>query len=70
MASFCRIANKSSHLPCTLSALEEQTFLFQLQLQDKAEDESSEVINPQSLSTCESKFCGRAIITNACTTLR
>ncbi|XP_030578933.1 microtubule-associated protein 11-like isoform X1 [Archocentrus centrarchus] len=42
MASFCRIDNKSSHLPCTLSALEEQTFLFQLQLQDKAEEESSE----------------------------
>ncbi|KAL4007623.1 hypothetical protein ACER0C_001475 [Sarotherodon galilaeus] len=41
MASFCRIDNKSSHLPCMLSALEEQTFIFQLQLQEKEEQQSS-----------------------------
>ncbi|XP_069033957.1 trafficking protein particle complex subunit 14 [Embiotoca jacksoni] len=42
MASFCRIDSRSSHLPSMLSALEEQNFLFQLQLQDKAEEDSSE----------------------------
>uniref|UniRef100_A0AAZ1XIM1 Microtubule associated protein 11 n=1 Tax=Oreochromis aureus TaxID=47969 RepID=A0AAZ1XIM1_OREAU len=41
MASFCRIDNRSSHLPCMLSALEEQTFMFQLQLQEKEEQQSS-----------------------------
>uniref|UniRef100_A0A3B4FQ30 Microtubule associated protein 1 n=1 Tax=Pundamilia nyererei TaxID=303518 RepID=A0A3B4FQ30_9CICH len=41
MASFCRLDNKSSHLPCMLSALEEQTFIFQLQLQEKEEQQSS-----------------------------
>lgn len=41
-ASFYRIDNESSRLPSMLSALEEQNFLFQLQLQDKAEEESSE----------------------------
>ncbi|CAI5677405.1 unnamed protein product [Oreochromis niloticus] len=41
MASFCRIDNKPSHLPCMLSALEEQTFMFQLQLQEKEEQQSS-----------------------------
>lgn len=44
MASFCRIDSESSRLPTTLSALEEQNFLFQLQLQDKAEEDSSEVL--------------------------
>lgn len=43
MASFYRIDSKSSRLPSMLSALEEQNFLFQLQLQDKAEEDSSEV---------------------------
>lgn len=43
MASFCRIDNESSRLPSMLSALEEQNFLFQLQLQDKEEEDSSEV---------------------------
>ncbi|XP_027132014.1 uncharacterized protein C7orf43 homolog [Larimichthys crocea] len=42
MASFYRIDSKSSRLPSMLSALEEQNFLFQLQLQDKAEEDSSE----------------------------
>lgn len=42
MASFYRIDSKSSRLPSVLSALEEQNFLFQLQLQDKAEEDSSE----------------------------
>ncbi|XP_040887245.1 trafficking protein particle complex subunit 14 isoform X2 [Toxotes jaculatrix] len=42
MASFCRIGSKSSCLPCKLSTLEEQNFLFQLQLQNKAEEDSSE----------------------------
>ncbi|XP_070786352.1 trafficking protein particle complex subunit 14 [Enoplosus armatus] len=41
-ASFYRIDSKSSRLPSVLSALEEQNFLFQLQLQDKAEEDSSE----------------------------
>nr|XP_019955603.1 PREDICTED: uncharacterized protein C7orf43 homolog isoform X2 [Paralichthys olivaceus] len=42
MASFYRIDSESSRLPSTLSALEQQNFLFQLQLQNKAEDDSSE----------------------------
>lgn len=46
MASFYRIDNESSRLPSMLSALEEQNFLFQLQLQDKEEDDSSEVRRP------------------------
>ncbi|KAM7365921.1 hypothetical protein PAMP_015399 [Pampus punctatissimus] len=43
MASFYRVDNKSLRLPSMLSALEEQNFLFQLQLQDKAEEDSSEM---------------------------
>lgn len=42
VASFCRVDSKSSQLPSMLSSLEEQNFLFQLQLQDKAEEDSSE----------------------------
>uniref|UniRef100_UPI0037E8C5EC trafficking protein particle complex subunit 14 n=1 Tax=Semicossyphus pulcher TaxID=241346 RepID=UPI0037E8C5EC len=42
MASFCRIDSESSRLPSMLSALEEQNFLFQLQLKDTEENESSE----------------------------
>ncbi|XP_033507586.2 trafficking protein particle complex subunit 14 isoform X2 [Epinephelus lanceolatus] len=42
VASFYRIDSESSRLPSMLSALEEQNFLFQLQLQDKAEEDSSE----------------------------
>ncbi|XP_023261126.1 uncharacterized protein C7orf43 homolog [Seriola lalandi dorsalis] len=42
MASFYRMDSESSRLPSRLSALEEQNFLFQLQLQNKAEEDSSE----------------------------
>uniref|UniRef100_A0A8C8IH33 Microtubule associated protein 11 n=1 Tax=Oncorhynchus tshawytscha TaxID=74940 RepID=A0A8C8IH33_ONCTS len=42
MASFHRMNSSSSHLPSMLSALEEQNFLFQLQLRDQPEEESSE----------------------------
>uniref|UniRef100_A0A672YLD1 Microtubule associated protein 11 n=1 Tax=Sphaeramia orbicularis TaxID=375764 RepID=A0A672YLD1_9TELE len=42
VASFCRVDSKSSRLPSMLSSLEEHNFLFQLQLQDKAEEDSSE----------------------------
>ncbi|CAJ1086483.1 microtubule-associated protein 11 [Xyrichtys novacula] len=42
MASFCRIDSESSRLPSMLSALEEQNFLFQLQLQNTEEEDSSE----------------------------
>ncbi|XP_071001307.1 trafficking protein particle complex subunit 14-like, partial [Oncorhynchus clarkii lewisi] len=42
MASFHIMNSSSSHLPSMLSALEEQNFLFQLQLRDQPEEESSE----------------------------
>ncbi|CAB1426148.1 unnamed protein product [Pleuronectes platessa] len=42
MASFYRIDSESSRLPSTLGALEQQNFLFQLQLQNKPEEDSSE----------------------------
>ncbi|KAL7880209.1 hypothetical protein SRHO_G00024630 [Serrasalmus rhombeus] len=42
MASFYRMDSESSQLPSTLSALEEQNFLFQLQLSDQAQDDSNE----------------------------
>ncbi|KAM9827891.1 trafficking protein particle complex subunit 14 [Neosynchiropus ocellatus] len=42
MASFCRVMSESSRLPSMLSSLEEQNFLFRLQLQDKDEEDSSE----------------------------
>ncbi|XP_076000160.1 trafficking protein particle complex subunit 14 [Genypterus blacodes] len=42
MASFYRLDNQSSRLPSMLSALEEQNFLFQLQLQDKEDDDTSQ----------------------------
>ncbi|XP_041634649.1 trafficking protein particle complex subunit 14 isoform X2 [Cheilinus undulatus] len=42
MASFCRMDSESSRLPSMLSALEEQNFLFQLQLQNTEEEDSSE----------------------------
>ncbi|XP_020328243.1 microtubule-associated protein 11-like [Oncorhynchus kisutch] len=44
MASFHRMNSSSSHLPSMLSALEEQNFLFQLQLRDQPEEESSEAL--------------------------
>ncbi|KAF3836690.1 hypothetical protein F7725_004154, partial [Dissostichus mawsoni] len=46
VASFCRIDSGSLRLPSMLSALEEQNFLFQLQLQDTAEEYSSEWFTP------------------------
>ncbi|KAK2852097.1 hypothetical protein Q5P01_008373 [Channa striata] len=42
MASFCRADGESSRLPSTLSALEEQNFLFRLNLQNKAGEDTSE----------------------------
>uniref|UniRef100_W5KX01 Trafficking protein particle complex subunit 14 n=1 Tax=Astyanax mexicanus TaxID=7994 RepID=W5KX01_ASTMX len=42
MASFYRMDSESSHLPSMLSALEEQNFLFQMQLSDQAQDDSNE----------------------------
>ncbi|TNM93379.1 hypothetical protein fugu_001555 [Takifugu bimaculatus] len=41
MATFYRIKSEASPLPSVLSALEEQNFLFQLQLQDQGEEDSS-----------------------------
>lgn len=73
MASFCRIDNKSSHLPCMLSALEEQTFIFQLQLQEKEEQQSSKVRrhNGECVLTflkpvrfCENKFSAKLKLPN------
>ncbi|XP_062240023.1 trafficking protein particle complex subunit 14 [Platichthys flesus] len=49
MASFYRIDSESSRLPSTLSALEQQNFLFQLQLQNKPEEDSSEGSNVDML---------------------
>lgn len=43
MATFYLIKSEASPLPSTLSALEEQNFLFQLQLQDNGEKDSSVV---------------------------
>lgn len=43
MASFYRMDSESSHLPSMLSALEEQNFLFQLQLNNQPQDDSNEV---------------------------
>ncbi|TNN45187.1 putative protein C7orf43 [Liparis tanakae] len=45
---------ESSSLPSTLSALEEHNFLFQLQLQDKARGDSSEVLTVRYISSCYS----------------
>ncbi|CAL8241746.1 unnamed protein product [Merluccius merluccius] len=42
MDSFQRVASESSRLPSMLSALEEQNFLFQLQLRDRTEEDSDE----------------------------
>ncbi|KAM6949421.1 trafficking protein particle complex subunit 14 [Aplochiton taeniatus] len=42
MASFYRVDGESSRLPSMLSALEEQNFLFQLQLREQSEEDSSE----------------------------
>lgn len=58
MASFYRMDSESSHLPSMLSALEEQNFLFQLQLNNQPQDDSNEV-GCQSLC---STLCGKIII--------
>ncbi|KAL2094605.1 hypothetical protein ACEWY4_009324 [Coilia grayii] len=42
MASFCRMESLTCRLPSMLSSLEEHDFLFQLQLSDKAQDDSTE----------------------------
>lgn len=42
MASFYRVDSESSRLPSMLSALEEQNFLFHLQLREQSEEDSSE----------------------------
>lgn len=43
MATFYHVKSEVSPLPSMLSALEEQNFLFQLQLQDQGEEDSSVV---------------------------
>ncbi|XP_054457319.1 trafficking protein particle complex subunit 14 [Anoplopoma fimbria] len=53
VASFHRMNGDSSRLPSTLSALEEQNFLFQLQLQDKAEEDSSEGLEVQLVAVLQ-----------------
>lgn len=57
MASFYRMDSESSHLPSTLSALEEQNFLFQLQLSNQPQDDSNEV-GRHSLPLCDTVLCG------------
>ncbi|XP_075943213.1 trafficking protein particle complex subunit 14 isoform X1 [Anarhichas minor] len=53
VASFYRMDGESSRLPSTLSALEEHNFLFQLQLQDKAEEDSSEGLEVQLVAVLQ-----------------
>ncbi|XP_034413112.1 microtubule-associated protein 11 isoform X3 [Cyclopterus lumpus] len=53
VASFYRMDGESSRLPSTLSALEEQNFLFQLQLQDKAEEDSSAGLEVQLVAVLQ-----------------
>ncbi|XP_040038131.2 trafficking protein particle complex subunit 14 [Gasterosteus aculeatus] len=53
VASFCRMDGESSCLPSTLSALEEHNFLFQLQLQDKAKEDSSEGLEVQMVAVLQ-----------------
>ena len=43
MASFFRMDSTSNPLPSMLSALEEQNFLFQLQLNDQPQEDTNEV---------------------------
>ncbi|XP_069776048.1 trafficking protein particle complex subunit 14 isoform X2 [Narcine bancroftii] len=42
VASFCRMNGTSSHLPTRLSTLEEQAFLFQLQLNERPQEDAKE----------------------------
>ncbi|XP_068569749.1 trafficking protein particle complex subunit 14 isoform X2 [Cebidichthys violaceus] len=53
VASFCRMDGESSRLPSMLSALEEHNFLFQLQLQDRAEEDSSEGLEVQLVAVLQ-----------------
>ncbi|XP_034532877.1 microtubule-associated protein 11 [Notolabrus celidotus] len=53
MAAFCRIDSESSRLPSMLSALEEQSFLFQLQLQDTEEEDSCEGLEVQLVAVLQ-----------------
>ncbi|XP_068444505.1 trafficking protein particle complex subunit 14 isoform X2 [Clinocottus analis] len=53
VASFYRMDGESSRLPSMLSALEEQNFLFQLQLQDREEQESSEGMEVQLMAVLQ-----------------
>ncbi|KAL6118846.1 trappc14 [Pungitius sinensis] len=53
VASFYRMDGESSRLPSTLSALEEHNFLFQLQLQDKAKEDSSEGLEVQMVAVLQ-----------------
>lgn len=43
MASFCRVASSTCACPCSLRALEEQNFLFQLQAPEQPPDCTKEV---------------------------
>ncbi|CAN9509810.1 unnamed protein product [Ophioblennius macclurei] len=52
-ASFCRLNTRCSRLPSMLRALEEQNFLFQLQLQDKVEEDSGEGLEMKLLAVLQ-----------------
>ncbi|XP_029944068.1 trafficking protein particle complex subunit 14 isoform X1 [Salarias fasciatus] len=52
-ASFCRLDTQCSCLPSMLSALEEQNFLFQLQLEDKVDEDSSEGLEVKLLAVLQ-----------------
>lgn len=43
MATFYRVESEATPLPSVLSVLEEQNFLFQVQLQDRGEEDSAVV---------------------------
>lgn len=48
MASFCHVPSTTSSCPCSLRALEEQNFLFQLQAPEQPPESTKEVrvVNP------------------------
>lgn len=46
MASFCQVPSATSAWPCSLRALEEQNFLFQLQAPEQPPDSTKEVRFP------------------------
>jgi len=43
VGAFCRVASAGSACPCTLSALEEHNFLFQLQAPERPPEDAKEV---------------------------